>query len=196
MLSQTVHSMQKRQKSILVIENNAVIQELLQYCLNLSNYRCSMVDAMHITSLTWIENSAYPLPDGIILDVDIYAAEFHHHLDFMRAFCARWQSTVLSAPMPPLILLTTQPLIRKKLQQDGYTVVMKPFKLPALLSGVETALARELEGDASAVEIIEPAFIEVSQDGNRRSWMACCTDEALKQPIISSLIRFPSMPGA
>jgi CheY-like chemotaxis protein len=146
MLSRTAHSVQMRQQSILVIEDNPAIQELLKYCLNLSFYRCSMIDARHITSLTWVESSASPLPDGIILDVDIYSKEFQHHLDFMHAFCARWQSTFLSAQMSPLILLTTQPLIREKLQQEGHTVVMKPFKLPVFLSELEAAMEREWEG--------------------------------------------------
>ncbi len=116
MLSRTANSVQKGQKSILVIENNAVIQEMLKYCLTLSNYRCSMVDAMHITSLAWVENSAYPLLDAIILDADIYSKGFQHPLDFMHAFCARWQSTFISIKMPPLLLLTTQSVLSEKLQ--------------------------------------------------------------------------------
>ncbi len=158
MLSRTANSVQKGQKSILVIENNAVIQEMLKYCLTLSNYRCSMVDVMRITSLTWVENSAYPLLDAITLDADIYSKDFQHPLDFMHAFCARWQSTFISIKMPPLLLLTTQSVLSEKLQRDGYTVVMKPFKLPVFLDGLETAMGREWEGGTIKVEIIEPAF--------------------------------------
>jgi DNA-binding response OmpR family regulator len=159
MLSRTANSVPKGQKSILVIETNAVIQEMLQYCLTLSNYRCSMVDAMHVTSLTWVGDSGYPLPDAIILDVDIYSKDFQHPLDFMHAFCVRWQSTFISIKMPPLLLLTTQPVLSEKLRRDGYTVVMKPFKLPVFLDGLETAMGQEQEGGIIMAEIIEPAFV-------------------------------------
>jgi DNA-binding response OmpR family regulator len=158
MLSRTANSVQKGQKSILVIETNAVIQEMLKYCLTFSNYRCSMVDAMHVTSLTWVENSAHPLPDAIILDVDIYSKDFQHPLDFMHAFCARWQSAFISIKMPPLLLLTTQSVLSEKLQRDGYTVIMKPFKLPVFLDGLETVMGQEREGGIINAEIIEPAF--------------------------------------
>ncbi len=117
-----------------------------------------MVDAMHITSLTWIENSTHPLLDGIILDADIYSKEFQHPLDFMHAFCTRWQSAFISTKLPPLLLLTTQSVLSEKLQRDGYTVVVKPFKLPVFLDGLETAMGREREGGAIKVEIIEPAL--------------------------------------
>jgi hypothetical protein len=117
-----------------------------------------MVEAMPITSLTWVENSASPLPDGIIFDVDIYSKEFQHPLDFMHAFCARWQSTFISTKLPPILLLTTQSVLSAKLQRDGYTVVMKPFKLPVFLDGLETAMEREREGGTIKVKIIEPVF--------------------------------------
>lgn len=158
MLSRIVHSGQKRQKSILVIENNAVIQELLRYCLNLSNCQCSMVDAIHITSFTWTENSVYPLSDAIILDADIYSKDVENPLDFMHAFCERWKSIFMPIEMPPLLLLTTRSVLSEKLQRAGYTVVMKPFKLPVFLDGLETAMRREREGGTIKVEVVDPVF--------------------------------------
>jgi len=148
-----------RQKTVLVIEHQPTIAELLVFSLNLAEYGCSIIDAMDMTSPAWIENSINTLPDGIILDADIRTAEFKNSLDLVHAFCMHWKNAVMPAPMPPLILLTTQAIFSTELQREGYTVVMKPFKPYALLGLVKTAIERKREGGAVKVEIVASAFI-------------------------------------
>lgn len=148
-----------RQKTVLVIEHQPTIAELLVFSLNLAEYGCSIIDAMDMTSPAWIENSVDTLPDGVILDADIRTVEFKNPLDIVHAFCMRWKNAVMLAPMPPLILLTTQAIFSTELQREGYRVVTKPFKPYALLGLMKTAIERKREGGISRVEIVESAFI-------------------------------------
>jgi DNA-binding response OmpR family regulator len=125
-------------QTILVVESHPTIAELLSYCLDFAGYYCSVVNASQIASLTWVDNSLCPSPDGIILDVDIRSVAFKGPLDFFQAFCVRWQTVFTYTQMPPLLLLTAQPNICSMLQE--YAVVMKPFKPVVLMSNLQALL--------------------------------------------------------
>lgn len=128
-------------QTILVVESHPTIAELLSYCLDFAGYHCSVVNASQIASLTWIDNSLCPSPDGIILDVDIRSVVFKGPLDFFQAFCVRWQTVFMCTQMPPLLLLTAQPNIYALLQE--YAIVMKPFKPVVLLSNLQVLLMKQ-----------------------------------------------------
>lgn len=141
-------------QTILVVESHPIIAELLSYCLGFAGYRCSVVDASQIASPARIENSLCPSPDAIILDVDIRSAVFRNPLDFLHAFCMRWQTVFTYTQMPPLLLLTTQPNSRDMLQD--YAVVMKPFKPVVLLSNLQAILERKQEAENVEVKVVSP----------------------------------------
>ncbi len=138
----THYSASTREKTVLVVESNPRIGELLAYVFKFSTYTCSIVEAEQIASLTWIEDSVSLLPAGIVLDVDIPALG-REPLDVLHTFCERWHRASLS--MPPLILLTTQAVISDELRhcEDVDTVILKPFKPGVLLDTVKTAIERK-----------------------------------------------------
>ena len=147
-------SRSRLQQTILVVEGHPIIAELLSYCLGLAGYHCVVVDASQIASLTWIENSLCPSPEGIILDVDIRSAVFRGPLDFFHTFCVQWQTVFTCTQMPPLLLLTTQPNSRDMLQE--YAVVMKPFKPVVLLSDLQATMGRKQEAENVEAKIVSP----------------------------------------
>jgi DNA-binding response OmpR family regulator len=132
-------------QTILVVESHPTIAELLFYCLGFADYHCSVVDVSQIASLTWINSSFCSSPDGIILDVDINSVVFRSPLDFLQECYARWQTVFAGTQMLPLLLLTAQPSIYTMLQEQGYAVVMKPFKLLVLLSNLQAIIERKQE---------------------------------------------------
>ena len=143
-----------RQYTLLVAEQNPVIQELLLSIFTLHGYYSIAVDGEQIASLNWIENCIQTLPDGIVLDIDIQAKIFQRSFDFMDAFCARWD-TATNHSLLPIVLLTTQRDTRDTLQQAGYSVVMKPFKLQDLLSSVKASIEQQQERVSTTVDVAE-----------------------------------------
>ena len=128
----------RQQKTLLVIEVQWTIQELLLSTFTLFGHKCNTIDTKQIASLTWVECCIQTLPDGIVLDIDIPMAAFQSPVDFVHAFSVRWSMT--GHPMPPLVLLTTRCDIRDSLQQEGYRVVTKPFKIRELLEAMSMAI--------------------------------------------------------
>lgn len=143
-----------RQHTLLVVEQNPVIQELLLYTFTLHGYHSVAVDREQIASLNWIENCIQTLPDGIVLDIDIQARTFQRSFDFMHAFCTHWY-TATDHSLLPLVLLTTQRDTRDTLQQAGYSVVMKPFKLQDLLSSVKASIEQQQDRVSTTVDVAE-----------------------------------------
>jgi CheY-like chemotaxis protein len=139
-------------QTLLVIEDDPVIAQLLVSCLNLSAYSCSVINVRDMTISTKRENSLCPPPDGIILDANIYTMKMNP-FDVVQALHKWWQTT---SHMPPLILLTTNPVESAKLQQEGYTVVMKPFRPRVLLRTVRTSIEGKHEGETLKEEVIWP----------------------------------------
>jgi DNA-binding response OmpR family regulator len=131
------------QETILIVEDNSALRELLISCLQLAHYSYSVVEGDCNNPLAWIEDSKCLLPDGIIFDVDSRMGGFKGLLDFFHAFCTQWKAFSTSPQMPPLVLLTTHPDRYDELQREGYAVIMKPFKVPVLLSTVKTVLREE-----------------------------------------------------
>ena len=133
------------QPTILIVENNPTIQELLMYSFTLSEYRCSVIDERSIASLNWIENTTQTLPDAIILDIDIRTSSFRGPLDFLHACNQAWQRVGLRK-VRPLLLLTTQVESRDQLQREGYIVITKPFKPGNLLCEMQAIIEQKQGG--------------------------------------------------
>jgi DNA-binding NtrC family response regulator len=131
-----------RQKRILVIEHHPVIAEFLLSTLSLSEYGSSTIGEIDLASQIWRESHIETPPDGIIIDIDLRRTPPRPR-DFMNRFRKQWQSTSSSTPIPPLILLTTQPLACQELRQEGYTVLMKPFKPHILLNHINSAIEKK-----------------------------------------------------
>ena len=134
------------QATILVVEDNLDIRELLIFCLQLARCPYSVIEVNLSDLLAWIEDNKRLLPNGIIFDVDSSMLEYKGSLDIFHAFCTQWKAFSTSTQMPPLVLLTTQPDRYNELQREGYAVVMKPFKMPILLNIMKTVLGRQEQG--------------------------------------------------
>ena len=148
----------RQQKTLLVIEVQWTIQELLLSTFTLFGYECNTINTEQIASLTWIEHCVQMLPDGIVLDIDIRRATLKAPVDFVHAFSARW--SLSGHPMPPLVLLTTRCDIRDVLQQEGYRVVTKPFKIRELFDAMSTAIERAQEGRTVVMSPVEETSCE------------------------------------
>jgi DNA-binding response OmpR family regulator len=139
----------KRQKTILVVEDNPALRELLISCLQIAHYPYAVVEGDHNNPLAWIEDNKCLFLNGIIFDVDSRMADFKGLLDFFHAFCRQWKAFSTSPQMTPLVLLTTHPARYDELQREGYAVIMKPFKVPILLSIVKAVLEEEIKPGVS-----------------------------------------------
>jgi len=100
------------------------------------------MDGEQIASITCRENNVHALADGIVLDVDLRSEVLSDPLDFVRTFCAPWQTAPLSTQLP-LLLLTTQRALHDELQREGYPVEMKPFKPRILLNRLKALMERK-----------------------------------------------------
>ena len=127
-MRQAQQGLQKRRKSILIIEDHRALRDLLVMTFTFSGYEVMTVEPS--SCFTWMTDLRHAVPDGVVLDVDIfwYAMVQEDVKDFLLAFCTVWQQVSFSTRCPPLLMLTTQPMKQQMLEQEGYLVVTKPFK--------------------------------------------------------------------
>ena len=114
--------------TILVIEANPTIREMVQWSLQLCGYTSIGLLPKQSMPAHWRTTVACDPPSLILLDV-AYAQETEAILSHV---CQQWQSTFACA-LPPIVLLTTAVHRQRLLErQTGYPVLPKPFHIPDL----------------------------------------------------------------
>lgn len=121
---------QNQSKTLLIVETDRRLQELLVSSITLfSRYHLTIVGD-HVRSLTWVKQVAYNPPDAMIVDIDSVLS-LHRAPDFFHTFHDALYQTGLQKI--PLLILTTQIEKRTVLEEEGQSVLIKPFKPTMLL---------------------------------------------------------------
>ena len=122
--------------SILVIENNAAIADMLYWALELEGYRAAEVKGGQ-AALDWLDNffRTGRSPSLILLGVStpwLYTKAFLHDLH------EKWNN--MPYKRPPIIILTTLPV---EIDNVEHLVVQKPFHIRDLVAEIRQALAAQ-----------------------------------------------------
>ncbi len=127
-------SSQVDRPTILIVDDNIPIQEMLYWLLESMGYR-AIVSAGGQAVLTWIDTAlqADDCPGLILLDLGNPSASGADLLHLVRA---RWNNT--SCALPPIIVLTTSKNLYENLVPVE-RVLLKPFHVSVL-----TALVQEM----------------------------------------------------
>jgi len=125
------------EQTILVIAENAAIEEMLVLMLELAGYHTLALYTRRMPALTWVTESALRFPALVLLDVDLCGV-WTGSLDFLHLVQARWRA--VAKEIPPMILLTTNSSVGATLEQEGYQVQASPFHLKELFDKVKKAM--------------------------------------------------------
>src|SRR6266705_3626244 len=130
------------EQTVLVIAENAAIEEMLILMLRLAGYHTSALCARRRPAITWVAESALRFPALVLLDVDLCGV-LTGSLDFLHLVQAQWRA--VAKEIPPMILLTTSSSVGVTLEQEGYSVLAKPFHLKELFDKVKRVMNRDEE---------------------------------------------------
>jgi DNA-binding response OmpR family regulator len=112
---------------ILIVENHPAIADMLCWTLELSGYRCDVVErveALFESVLQFSDTLAL-----MLLDLSVSLADAQ---SFIEALSERWNSTI------PVIILTTNKELQAALPE--YRVFLKPFHIHDLLNAIQQIL--------------------------------------------------------
>jgi DNA-binding response OmpR family regulator len=123
-----------RKASILVVEDNGPVSEMVCWTLRLANYDATACASEQLSG--WIERARDPdqRPDLLILDISQPRRDY---ITYLRLLHTRWEA--VSQPPPAFLVLTTIKKIYDNLVSHEL-VIQKPFHVNELLQMVQHAL--------------------------------------------------------
>jgi len=114
------------------VEKNPGIAQMITWALALAGY-CPTRSAGELSTL--FQNFPEDLPVLILLDVSLVRESGSKVLLDIQAQCSSLGIT------PPIIVLTTNPVIQKEVETVGYRAILKPFHVQHLMQAVSEALS-------------------------------------------------------
>ena len=134
--------------SVLVVEQNPSIQDMLCWALELAGYHAIARAPNQIVKL-WNEHQQLSIEEIALLLLDLSFPWERDGVNFLRLLRAHW-ATRLNATLP-IIVLTTSEQIYQELTEQGELVEKKPFHLDQLLARIHTLLIHSRPEDMRAL---------------------------------------------
>ncbi len=115
---------------IFIAEENLRIAQMITSVLTLAGYRSS------VGALAALSHEHPPML--ILLDLNLFSKVRSKSLPDVEAQCSSEGVT------PPIIVMTTSPIIQKEVETMGYRALLKPFHVQDLLQTIHEALSARM----------------------------------------------------
>lgn len=117
---------------IFIVEKNPDIAEMITWTLELAGYYSTrrIRELSALAQITLADSPAL-----ILLDVGLLQESASKIFTDVQAQC-----TFIGITSPPIIVLTTSPVIQKEVEDMGYRAMLKPFHIQNLTQAVHEAL--------------------------------------------------------